>query len=78
MAMLMLFATRQPDKMGTWFLALLIAWAASSIILISSEFLRKVLTDKGLTAVERLMGILLMTMAIQMALGGVQVFFKLG
>lgn len=75
MAMLMLFGNAYPGEMDTWFVALLIAWLASSIILVSSEFLRKLLTDKGLMAVERLMGILLITMAIQMGFNGAKNFF---
>lgn len=77
MAVLMLFATRQPNHMGMLTTALLIAWVASAMILLSSEFLRKILSDKGLVAVERLMGIILMTMAIQMSLSGIKTFFGL-
>lgn len=75
MAILMLNATQAPQLMFTWVTALVIAWLITSVILMSSEFLRKALTDRGLMAMERLMGILLISMAIQMGLTGAQDFF---
>ncbi len=58
MTMVMLLANQDPSQMGLWFLALFIAWFISTLILISSSALRKLLGDKGLTAVERLMGMI--------------------
>jgi multiple antibiotic resistance protein len=55
-------------------LALTIAWAAAAVILLSSTFLYKVLGERGLVAMERLMGMLLVMLAVQMLLNGVEVF----
>ncbi|MCA9548689.1 MAG: YhgN family NAAT transporter [Myxococcales bacterium] len=52
--------------------ALLVAWAVSAAILMASGFLRRVLGRRGLIAVERLMGMLLVAVAVQMFLDGVK------
>lgn len=74
MAMVMLLANQAPQKMGTWFTALSLAWLASTIILVFADYLRKLLGQRGLTAIERLMGMILTTMAVQMTLSGLQHF----
>jgi multiple antibiotic resistance protein len=51
--------------------SLLSAWAISSMILLFSPILYKVLKNKGLTALERLMGMLLLIMAVQMFIDGI-------
>lgn len=54
--------------------SILIAWVASLIILLSSPFLKKVLGWRGITAMERLMGLILILIAVQMFLSGVSAF----
>lgn len=71
MAVVILFATRYPERMLTWFLALLTAWLAGAIILVSAEVLRKYLGRRVITAIERLMGMILITVAIEMMLEGI-------
>ncbi|MFZ4733112.1 MAG: MarC family protein, partial [Pirellulales bacterium] len=53
-----------------WFLAITAAWVASAAILLSGSALARVLGQRGLTAVERLMGMVLVASAVQMALDG--------
>lgn len=74
MATLILFANQNPDRLGTWFLALIIAWLAASLVLISADFLRKRLGRRALAALERLMGMILITMATEMLLTGISSF----
>lgn len=74
MAALILLANQQPDKMAYWSVALLIAWGLSAIILMLSGTFHRLLTDKGLRAVERLMGMILVMIAIQMLLNGVTAY----
>lgn len=78
MTVVMLLATQQPDNLGLWFVALLIAWVICTMILVFAENLRKILGERGLIAVERLMGMILTTMAVQMFLNGIGAFFHLG
>jgi multiple antibiotic resistance protein len=51
-----------------------IAWAASGLILLASTFLRRLLRERGLIAMERLMGMLLVMVAVQMFMNGVKAF----
>ena len=72
MAMVILFTTQYPDRMLSWLVALLIAWFASSLILLSAEALRKYLGRRVIKAVERLMGMILTTLAVEMLLSGIE------
>ena len=74
MAILLLLATRHPDRLGLWSLALFLAWAATAIILAAAPLIKHVLGKRGLIAVERLMGMLLVAIAVQMFLEGVTEF----
>ncbi|MEX2498835.1 MAG: YhgN family NAAT transporter [Wenzhouxiangellaceae bacterium] len=74
MAILLLLATRHPDRLGLWSLALFLAWAATAIILAAAPLIKKLLGKRGLIAVERLMGMLLVAIAVQMFLEGVTEF----
>lgn len=70
MAVLMLMATNQPILQ--LFLCITLAWVASAMLLLASTPLNKLLGQRGLTAVERLMGMLLVMMAVQMLLNAWQ------
>ena len=74
MAMVMLMATNNPDRMTDWALALLAAWFLSSIILVSANGLKRFLGKRGLIAMERLMGMLLIALAVQMLLEGISAY----
>ena len=54
--------------------AIVIAWIVSSIILLSSSLLKRIFGEKGLTAFEKLMGLILILIAIQMLLKGIALF----
>jgi multiple antibiotic resistance protein len=58
--------------------AIFIAWAASTIILMSSSYLKKWLGWRGITACERLMGLILTMIAVQMFLEGIRLFMQPG
>ncbi|MEJ2033251.1 MAG: MarC family protein [Deltaproteobacteria bacterium] len=74
LAAISFIVTRDPDRWREWLLALLLAWALSGIILFSSSFLARYLGRRGLIAIERLMGMVLTTMAVQMFMSGVRQF----
>ena len=77
LATIMLLATRNPEGILTWALAIFGAWLASTVILLAGEGLRRVLRPRGLVAIERLMGMILMVIAVQMLLTGVGEFLAL-
>lgn len=74
MATLILFATQHPDRLAEWMIALVAAWLASALVLTSADALRRALGRRGLAALERLMGMILTTMAVQMLLSGIEMF----
>jgi multiple antibiotic resistance protein len=61
---------------GPLAIALLLAWGASAAILLASGLLRRVLGKRGLIAIERLMGMLLVAVAVQMFLDGVKSYLR--
>lgn len=76
LATLLLLQSATPSSMGHLILALTIAWGVTGAILLSSTFLYRVLGKRGLIAMERLMGMLLVMVAVQMLLNGVRVFMR--
>lgn len=75
-AMLLLFSTREPDRWWEWFGALTVAWFLSSALLTLSPWLFTKLGRRGSIAVERLMGMLLVMVSIQMFLDGIEVYIE--
>lgn len=73
-ATLVLFTSLEPTHLLKWLLALVCAWLAASLILVFSARLSQLLGTRGLIAIERLMGMLLMTVAVQMLLTGIERF----
>ena len=76
MAAVMLLGSQDPARMGDWTLALVLAWLGTAVLLFSATFLYKVLGMRGLVAVERLMGMLLVAISVQMLLDGVATYFR--
>lgn len=70
-ATVILMARSDPSSMGKWLLALIIAWAGTAVVLLSAPLLLRVLRERGLAALERLMGMLLIMLAVEMVLTGV-------
>ena len=63
-----------PDQRIAGWIAIVTAWAASAAILFTSAFILRVIGKRGILAVERLMGMLLVMLSIQMVLEGVRAF----
>ncbi len=76
MASVMLLGSQEPDRMGDWSLALAIAWFGTALILLSATYLYKMLGPRVLVAVERLMGMLLVAISVQMLLDGVAAYLQ--
>ena len=78
MAAVMLMGSREPDRLPDWSLALFLAWAATAAILFSATWLYRLLGARALTAIERLMGMLLVAISVQMLLDGLASYFGRG
>jgi small neutral amino acid transporter SnatA (MarC family) len=70
----MLMASRDPAHLGTWALALTIAMAATTAVLLAAPRLQAVLGERAVNAFERLMGLVLTALAVEMLLNGVRTF----
>ena len=77
LATLLLLQSAASATMASLMIAVTIAWLLSAVILLSSTFLYRVLRERGLIALERLMGMLLVMVAVQMLLNGLQGFLRL-
>lgn len=75
-AVLLLLSSSQPDRIVEWIVALFIAWILATVILVVSPLILRFLGDRGLKAIERLMGMLLILIAIQMFLNGLSQYLK--
>lgn len=74
LATLLLIMNGEPGRWADWLIALIAAWAVTGAILLMAGPLAKVLRNRGLIAIERLMGMILIAIAIQMLLDGIAEF----
>ncbi|WP_395479720.1 YhgN family NAAT transporter [Candidatus Curculioniphilus buchneri] len=73
---LMLLAHQYPQQINQLAWALIIAWSLSVIVLMLSNVVLRLLGNKGLSALERLIGLLLIMLSIQMLLDGIKVYLN--
>ena len=66
--------SREPERWPTWWLAITLAWAATAIIVLGGSHVAAKLGARGLIAIERLMGMVLVAIAIQMFLNGIDAY----
>lgn len=77
MATVMLFAAQNSGHIFSSIAVLLTAAFATCGVLLSSRYISRLLGEKGLIALERLSGMLLTAMAVQMFLTGLNNYFSL-
>jgi multiple antibiotic resistance protein len=77
-ATVLLLATQEPTMLFSWLASLTIAIVICTAILLCAGKLRTLLGQKGLVAIERLMGMILTTVSVQMFLDGINHYFKFG
>jgi len=73
LAVLLLFATAEQGRIVNLLLAAASAWSATFLVLLVSTFLMRFLDKRGLIAIERLMGMVLVALAVQLFLEGVRI-----
>lgn len=71
LAMVLLFATREPHRTFLLFAAIVVATLVFLVIMLCSRYLMRILGRRGLIAIERLMGMILTAVAVQMLLSGI-------
>lgn len=75
MATVLLLASRQPERMLTWVSALACAMLVSGAVLLLCDRMRKLLGDSVVSAIEKLMGLVLTAIAVEMILAGLKRYF---
>ncbi len=75
MATVLLLASRQPEKLLSWFGALTAAMLVSGLVLLAADRLRKLLGSSMVSAIEKLMGLVLTAVAVEMILAGLKRYF---
>ena len=73
LAAVMIYSNQQTNSL-VMIGAIFIAWAASLLILLASSYLKNLLGWRGIIAMERLMGLVMILIAVQMFLGGISSF----
>lgn len=76
MATVLLFTTHQSSDLFILFLAITIATLLFLLTMLFSNVFIRILGKRGLIAMERLMGLLLSTIAVQMFLEGLKAFLR--
>ncbi|MCY7389085.1 MAG: MarC family protein [Burkholderiales bacterium] len=74
LATVMLMVSREPAKLGVWVAAMTAAMLVSATLLILGEKIEKLLGKRAMEAIERLMGLILTAIAVEMLLGGIKQF----
>ncbi|MCL4812588.1 MAG: NAAT family transporter [Vicinamibacteraceae bacterium] len=72
LATVLLLMSREPGRWPEWLVALTVAWAAGAVILLLGSRLSRLLGPRGLIAMERLMGMVLVAVAVEMFLQGLR------
>jgi len=75
-ATVVLLVSRAPQRMFEWMLAVLIAMLVALAVLLSAERIARLVGARGLAAFERLMGLLLTAIAVEMLLRGIEGFVR--
>jgi len=77
MASILLLTGREPERLPDWLIAVLVTWFTAGLIIFSATFFIKFLGKRGLIAIERLMGMILITISVQMLLTGIVKFIRI-
>jgi len=75
MATVLLLASRQPERLMHWVAALTCAMAVSGAVLMLCDRIRRLLGDSVVSALEKLMGLVLTAVAVEMLLAGLKRYF---
>ena len=74
LATVMLMVSREPARIEVWVLALSLAMVVTTVVLAGADRLQRLVGERVVRAFERLMGLVLTAVAIEMLLGGLRSF----
>lgn len=76
LATVMLMASRDPDKVGMWAAAITVTMVITTVVLLAGTRLHRWLGEHAMHAIERLMGLILTAIAVEMLMAGIRDFIK--
>ena len=76
LATVMLLVSQAPGRRLEWVAALCVTMAVCAVVLVLSERIQRLAGDRVMMAFERLMGLILVAIAVEMFLRGVKVFIS--
>lgn len=76
LATVLLVGSQAPTRMAEWVGALTAAMLVSAVVLSFAEPIRRFLGERATTAAERLMGLILTAIAVEMLLSGIRSFVR--
>jgi len=74
LATVLLLVSREPQRVLDWVAALSLAMLVSTLVMISAQRISGWIGKRGVIAVERLMGLVLTAIAVEMLLAGIERF----
>ena len=75
MATVLLLASRQPERLLAWIGALTVAMVVSAAVLLGADRIRRWIGSSMVSAIEKLMGLVLTAIAVEMILAGLKRYF---
>ncbi len=76
LATVLLLVSQQPERRMEWIGALCVTMVVSAIVLVSAERIQRIIGTRLVVAMERLMGLVLVSVAIEMLLRGIKTFVQ--
>lgn len=74
LATVIVFSSREPQRWPEWVLAITLAMAVSVVVLSMAGPIARFVGKRGINAMERLMGLILTAIAVEMLLGGITAY----
>jgi MarC family membrane protein len=74
LATVLLLVSQQPERRLEWIGALCVTMLVSAVVLVSAERIQRLIGTRLVVAVERLMGLVLVSVSIEMMLRGIKTF----
>lgn len=76
LATVMLMASRDPTRLGMWAAAITVTMVITTVVLLAGVKLHRWLGEHAMHAIERLMGLILTAIAVEMLMAGLRDFIK--
>lgn len=76
LATVLLLVSREPERIADWIIALSFALGISTSMLVFAERISRLVGERGVQAFQRLMGLILTAIAVEMLLRGIEQFIR--